>query len=563
MAATCPLPSQAYSDAPEVVTHHHQESGLETVEHSTLEAAGGAETWKYAGQPYSTLETQDPSLEQWKRVVVTTPTPGNPAEDTPALPGNGRGTFMSRHRRRRKWYILGGIGGILAIIAIVVGCVVGLRNRDEGDSGSSSNDTAWQPPVSVCRNTICPQVIAVPQNYAAGRLAIFARGTDNLIHYRYSPPNAQPKTTARSGGGGTTGATGWQSIPGVEFLSQPTAMAWNGSGQVQVAAIASGERSTGQRAARGNVFTTSIRPELRDATFEPWFNLGETAAGAAPMCVVPRATWYAAYGAEQKGNVTVADRLDVWTVHTGSRSVVHDFWAPDRDAWMSPETSTGWDERGGRDGIVGSVPAVTCRDGEVQHDLLVYTPQGTARWRTYSNRTGNWSDWEEIKGTRFMGDPVTVAVGSDRWDFFGIEAGSKVLQHARWTAKGGMSGLEPVGNLTLASVPSVVVAAMGREQKIDVVALGSDDRVMHQCLVGATWNQDWEAVLNFGNSAPALTYFRAEDGNNSTAILVLDEFGGMSYAHWTTTASRTWNDNVYMNWTSLGGNWTTDYMQVS
>ena len=195
--------------------------------------------------------------------------------------------------------------------------------------------------------------------------------------------------------------------------------------------------------------------------------------------------------------------------------------------------------------------------------MLVYTPQGTARWRTYSNRTGNWSDWEDIKGTRFVGDPVTVAVGNDRWDFFGIEAESKVLQHASWTATNrGMSRLEPVGSLALESVPSVLVAAMGSEERIDVVALGSDDRIMHQCLVGTSWNQDWEQVGAFGNSAPVVTNFRREDGTDSTALLVLDVEGRMSYANWTTTASKTW-DYKSIEWINIWGNLTTDYMQVS
>ena len=130
--ATASPPLHAYSDAPEVLLTQRQESGLETVEHSTLEHVGaGGEAWKYAGQPYSTLQIQDQSMEGWKQ-VVDTPTPGSPTEDTPVLPGNGRGV-LTIHRRRRKWYILGGIGGILAIIAIIVGCVVGLRNRDGGN----------------------------------------------------------------------------------------------------------------------------------------------------------------------------------------------------------------------------------------------------------------------------------------------------------------------------------------------------------------------------------------------------------------------------------------------
>jgi len=390
---------------------------------------------------------------------------------------------------------------------------------------------------------ICPQTIAVPQNYN-GRLTIFARGTDNLIHWRYAPDNGQGD---------------WQAVPGVEFLSQPTSIAWN-NGQVQVTAISS-DKSTGQRAAKGNVFTTWVTPKTGGMTFEPWFNLGETAAGAVSMCVVPKDVWFSGYTAGQKANVTVPDRLDVWTVSTGSKSVEHDYWEADRNVWMSPEQSTGWDNAGGWNQIVGSVPAVTCRDSAIQHDLLVYTPQGVARWHSYSNKTGNWSDWEEIPGTRFTGDPVTVAVGDDGWDFFGIDATSKVLQHASWTAADGLSKLEAVGNLALESVPSVMVS--GPRHRIDVVALGPDDRVMHQALVGTSWNSEWEVVGDFvANSAPVVTNFKCDSSaSDCTAIMVLGENGTMTYAYWATTTARNWNATLH--WESLGGNLTTDYMQVS
>lgn len=413
----------------------------------------------------------------------------------------------------------------------------GIAHNTRGAGNSNSNQT------SVCRNTICPQTIAVPQNYN-GRLTIFARGADNLIHWRYAPDNGQG---------------GWQPIPGVEFLSQPSSIAWN-SGQVQVSAISS-DTSTGESAAKGNVFTTWIRPEISGANFQQWFNLGETAAGGVPMCVVPKDAWISGYSAAQRANVTVSNRLDAWTVSAASKNVAHDFWKPDINAWMSPDQTTAWDTTGDPDAIVGSVPAVTCRNSPILHDMLVYTPQGVAKWHSYSNETGNWTNWSEIPDTWFAGDPVTVAVGDDRWDFFGIDARSKVLQHASWTAADGLSKLEALGELQLESVPSVIVS--GPKQRIDVVALGPDDRVMHQALVGTAWNAAWEPVSDFaGNSAPVVTNFKCgTTASDCTAVMVLAQNGSMSYAYWASTTSRTWN--ATMHWEDLGGNLTTDYMQVS
>lgn len=156
---------------------------------------------------------------------------------------------------------------------------------------------------------------------------------------------------------------------------------------------------------------------------------------------------------------------------------------------------------------------------------------------------------------------MTVAVGDDRWDFFGIDASSKVLHHASWTAADGLSKLEAVGDLPLESVPSVIVT--GPRHRINVVALGSDDRVMHQALVGTAWNVGWEAVGDFaGYSAPVVADFRcAIPASDCTAIMVLTQNGTMGYAYWTSTTSRTWNATI--QWEDLGGNLTTDYMQVS
>src|SRR4051812_13553255 len=111
-----PLHLQNYSDAPEVVPD--QGSGLEPVVHSTLEHHPG----------------YDASPELWtKKQDAATPAPASPTENSPALgtddvQAHGE-TAQNKKRRRRKWFVLGGIAIVLAIVAIVLGCVLGLRHK--------------------------------------------------------------------------------------------------------------------------------------------------------------------------------------------------------------------------------------------------------------------------------------------------------------------------------------------------------------------------------------------------------------------------------------------------
>jgi hypothetical protein len=131
--------SYVYSDAPEVV--HHAEPGLEPIEHSTLEPvlAEAGEERKHDSQQYSNLEHHphpyDASRPYWKQDPI--PTAGSPTENTPALRSDedSRAQGGAGHvRRRKKWYLVGGLLAILAIIAIVLGCVLGLRKKDSSGS---------------------------------------------------------------------------------------------------------------------------------------------------------------------------------------------------------------------------------------------------------------------------------------------------------------------------------------------------------------------------------------------------------------------------------------------
>lgn len=138
----------AYSDAPEAVgVVPLQQPGLELVEHSTLEAVRPGEeeeAWKLTGQQDSTLEpnpdNDNTSAGHWNREA--TPTSKSPAENTPALANEARPAWdedggihseekalQPRCRNRRKWYTCGGLVAILAIAAIVLGCVLGLRSK--------------------------------------------------------------------------------------------------------------------------------------------------------------------------------------------------------------------------------------------------------------------------------------------------------------------------------------------------------------------------------------------------------------------------------------------------
>lgn len=264
--------------------------------------------------------------------------------------------------------------------------------------------------------------------------------------------------------------------------------------------------------------------------------------------------------------VTYPNRIDAWVVNANSRYVVHDFWEPENDVWRSPENSISWDSEPSGNQIVGSAPAVVCRDDAHMHDIVAYTTAGVPLHRSYSNVTGSWSNWTVISdAVKFIGDPVVLQFDNDptRFDFFGLDT-EHHLWRMIWIAN--QTGYTRIGRLigpVVNSMPPVMVTGT----RVDLVVTGADDKVYHLALVDSDLGSeaDWEIVGDYANSAPVVAGFMCENGQSCTGIMTLGETenGGSSlmFTHWESTLDTRWQSHV-TEWKNVGGNLTAQYMVV-
>jgi len=168
----------------------------------------------------------------------------------------------------------------------------------------------------------------------------------------------------------------------------------------------------------------------------------------------------------------------------------------------------------------GVAPGITCQEGDIQHNLVVYDPDD----RTVSHRQWNvpnsaWSEPTVLSSEqKFIDEPVLVDVSPERFDFFGVGEDNN-LYHFNWLG-GTLSELELVGR-DVASAPSAVSVSDGR---IDVVVVGTDGQLKHRSLLGSTWSGDWDDLGVVATGAPLLVSL----GGKIYVFVVVD--GDVSYA---------------------------------
>lgn len=347
---------------------------------------------------------------------------------------------------------------------------------------------------------------------------VFARGTDNNIWY-----------AALGGvGSGVATTTAWQSLGGGPFLSQPVAATWQQGTWLSVMAVADPDHSV-----RTRLYAASAAAW----TSEAWENLLGQPTSAVSLCVV---------------NST---RLDSWAVES-SGAVLHNFWVPAAGDFWSPSRKKGWLGTRSFDQAIVARPALACRPDAYYHDIVVYSVDGAVRHTTYSDATG-WTPAVTIAGGRqqFRGDPVVVATGGSRIDFFGIGTDG-AMYHFSWTKSSGYSILESLGG-SFQSVPSAVVTGAGSgssgDGRIDVVALATNDSLQHRALIDSVWSP-WEDLGVFGDSAPLLLNLGSQPERVAAFVLGLN--GELNQTTWTVSSDATWQ---HLQWSSIGGRFTSAY----
>lgn len=197
-----------------------------------------------------------------------------------------------------------------------------------------------------------------------------------------------------------------------------------------------------------------------------------------------------------------------------------------------------------------SAPGAVCRPTDTYTDIVVYAKNNASAMHTQWNVSiPAWTDWVSLGG-KFVGDPVVVEAGADRFHFFGIGT-NKAMYHFSWTLGTGFSPMVSLGG-GFESVPSAIVTGT-TDHRIDVVALGTDDKLKHRALVGWGWSPDWEDLGLFANSAPLVV--AGESGR--IAMFAIGPQGELNHASWKASTDVSWK-NV-SQWASIGGNFTTLY----
>ena len=183
------------------------------------------------------------------------------------------------------------------------------------------------------------------------------------------------------------------------------------------------------------------------------------------------------------------DRLDIFGIDPALQSVVHKYY--DGSAWQPSE---GAEDLGGA-GLVSGVSAVSW--GKDHMDLVAASSDGVI-YHLYFDGS-EWSDWEDMQAPGVMGEPTIISWGENRLDIFTVLIGvrdsspsSRALkagglyhtawdgsQWLDWECLGGGDG-----EVTLVGAPAAVSWS---ENRLDIVALGSDGQYYYKFYDGSQW----------------------------------------------------------------------------
>lgn len=475
--------------------------------------------------------SQSPSSDAAKEVAI----PEGPLPEV--VPESEHSSTPWYRNRRSKRLLAAVILAVIIVVAIVLGAVLGTRSRNASQSGSDSLAAR----VSACNGTVCPQILTAAvlglNTTEDKKLFVFARGNGG-IYFNWAHVKDLSST------GGWPAASKWSALVGggAQFISQPSAMAWNLGDRISVAAVTDNTNMV-----QMTRFTLDPTGQ-NNFTVDGWQDLGGPVDSPLATCAIngTRGDYYAFRGQEFLHNLS-------------HRNGTVDMWKHPQQLGIAA-----WD--GGDD--VGSSqtakPGVVCRQSEWVHDLVYYDANGAVRhgmwaWKVPGN---HWTEYVNLGG-KFKGDPTVIAVGADRVDFFGIGE-DKAMYHWTWTEAGNHTELEnlrgsfhSVASAVATGLTSAPAAAAPDDVRIDVVALGTNDRVHHRTMRGMKWVSEWEDLGVEGNSAPMLVHYgSSKEGPERVGLFVVGYDNQVHQATWAVTEDPSWKD---LKWTSMGGAMTTDF----
>ncbi|EJT78928.1 hypothetical protein GGTG_04020 [Gaeumannomyces tritici R3-111a-1] len=422
--------------------------------------------------------------------------------------------------------------------------------RDEGGTRSPDNSGAVDAdprPGSACSGKICPQILATAlPSPAAGDpaaapkvLHVFARGSEGSLLRRSMTPAAA--YTASDGPGARVEAD-WQAMGGPEgssalFRSQPAAAAWRSAGGDQhvgvFAVSASGEAAA----------TTWLASDSGSGTWSSWARFGGPVAGPLVACTGHDG---------EKG-----ERADAFALATGAQGSLYSHTTATND---SATSMADWDQKLSRGYASSTSPAVVCRrrrPGRAPPYELLYQHKTAV--------TASWSAPSTVHPANFVEEPVAMAVADDGDDdggrlmFFGISVNGQVWT-SNWTSTGGWEHLRSIGDAGFQSVPVVINTG----STIEIVALGSNDRLQHRSLKNGQWSDapveagGWEDLAVHGHGALQAVYIGGPD--RLVALVVVGRGRQLNLTVFAIPDDGVWSRRAV--WKSAGGNFSTSFMEL-
>jgi hypothetical protein len=448
----------------------------------------------------------DLPIPAWSEKSQSLYTPSNGYDellsDTPPGPIE---PIQSKKRSQRK-RIFAVVFFLLVVACVVGGTVGGILTRKSKDKPRSS--VASQPNSQVLGNGATGGSGSTDSTMHGGLLP--ASSDPSGCRGRLCPtilstlawPNKrfvfgltiQKKVVYKSGNSSSWDPT-WTDLGG-DFELPPTVVSW-GEGRIDILAVASNTRMYWK-----NFNSTGWSSN--------WTSLEGNFSGA------PSA---ASWGPK---------RIDVFAQGTDG-ALWHNFLGEQDQNWVN------WESLGGR--FVGK-PSVAAW-GNQNLDIFV---DGSDQGLWHLRWDGIWHPWESL--SEFLGsDPVVVASATKLHGVFVQRSNGLLCWRGFQTAWLPWLPWQCLAGKTFESVPVPLVVS---SERVDVLAVGPNDRLYHMSVVNSKWNQDCDDLGGPLNSAPAVLALP----DNHTAVFGLDNHVEMFTSDWN-SSQPAWTS--LSGWRSLGG----------
>ena len=412
----------------------------------------------------------------------------------------------SAHTRRRQLSIA--IIGMLIMISIVVGCTAGAllgtrRSQKKPYTTTPGNSAAFGLPsanaqmIRACSGIICSSSLS--EVSLPGQRVLSGLASNKLILYL--------------AGNATHWDDEWQNL-GMTGLATPALVPADG-GRVNVFAVSERDKLLYQAVINNGVWQGD------------WIKVGDgSLKWAGPLTALsPQKTVLLAYGLSPTGTLQ-----EYWWFGVTSGKLRNLGGPPNSLPLVGTPYVASWD-------VNQKIVFARGADG-----ALWYTQSGPEAEQSSTQKP--FGEWTSLAGV-LTSDPVVVVTGYQHLDVFALGPRGVLCWiglRTNWLNWECM-----YDGRTFQSVPSAVNSSTKR---VEVVALGSDDRVYHRSLEDTKWTPSWLDLGGPLNSAPTIYAYE-----NQSVELTGVAFDSRVYAsRWSTSGVAM---EGVKNWTSLGGDFRT------